>query len=80
MGSSLEQLESALQDWGLNYPFDDIWPAFQMFVLTEFRVLPTGGGYLDQDPLLMEDFRTLLLLKQWHEIPQPELPKLSNNW
>lgn len=51
-----------------------------MFVLTDFRVLPTGGGYLDQDPLLMEDFRTLLLLKQWHEIPQPELPKLTNNW
>lgn len=51
-----------------------------MFVLTEYRVLPFSGGYLDQDPLMMDDFRTLLLLKQWHEIPQTDLPKLSNNW
>lgn len=79
-GNSIGTLEPALQNWGLNFPFDEIWPAFQMFDLTQYRVLPGAGGYLDQDPLLMEDFKTLMLLKEWHSIPDTPTPKLGNDW
>lgn len=64
------RIRAALRDWitsdgkrpnafGLHYPFDAIYPAFQIWLNTDYRVLPAGGGYMDQDWRLMEDFATL---------------------
>ncbi|MBK8139526.1 MAG: hypothetical protein IPK52_27565 [Chloroflexi bacterium] len=76
----MERLESVLENWGLYYPYDDIRGAFQMFVQTNYQVLPNGGGYFDQDPYLMRDFMTLLTHREWIKLPQPEMPKLGNMW
>jgi len=51
-----------------------------MFYLTEYRVMPNAGGFLDQDRTIMQDFNTLLLNIQWQKIPAQEAPALTDNW
>jgi hypothetical protein len=78
--TTLAGMEAALVDWGLNYPFDEVWPLFQFWVASEYKVYPEAGGLLDQDKAMMDDFTTLLILKRWHEVPQNDAPKLGNDW
>lgn len=60
---------SDLEQWRLRYAntpesLNTILKAWWYF--RQYKVLPSAGGYLDQDKLLMDDFRTLDRLYDYH--------------
>ncbi len=76
--SRVELIQKALEDWGLNYPYEYVDVRYRFF--KQFHVLPSAGGFDDQDPLLMEDFTTLSLHEEWIDIPEQPKATLGNTW
>lgn len=58
---------SFLSDWGLNLPVDYALQTFQVWYLSDYKVLPEAGGWNDQDAQWRDDMLTLLSVKAYHE-------------
>lgn len=58
---------SHLDNWGLNYPVDYALHTFQVWYLSDYKVLPDAGGWNDQDLQWRDDMLTLLSVKAYHE-------------
>lgn len=70
------KLQDYLEDWGL-LGGEDSFDAWIIWRRSGYIVLPFAGGWLDQPEWLREDFLTLDLVRQWHDI-QVEKPSIDH--
>ena len=77
---SLDALQKALADWGLEDDNEELWEAWKMFDRTGGAVLPEAGGWLDQSLIIRKFIDAMYLLKAFHTTPTTPTPKLGNTW